>query len=208
MMVFFRLIKRKILIVGEFASTPRNQGGGSSFVNLIELKTLLSEINNYTSNYQYLRGYSLNNEAENEGLLKEVLAVASSYDKVLIMSGLPDAYETEGVDRSSIDLPKSHLRLIEEIAKVNKNVIVNLYCGGAVAMPFVDNIKGIINSHLLGFDSGTALLDILFGNVSPSGRLAYTNPIKIEDNISTKNFANSNNAVYYVKAFMLAIDTI
>ena len=112
------------------------------------------------------------------------------------MAGLPDDYETEGLDRTSIDLPIEHLRLIDEVSKVNSNVVVNLFTGGAVAMPFVNKVKGII-LHLLGFDSGTPLLDIIYGKVSPSGRLAYTNPIKIEDDITTKNFANSNNAVYY-----------
>lgn len=189
--------EEKILIVGEFAEDARNQGGGSSFVNLLEKFTILSEIDNYSSNYKYLKGYSLSNEEDDEKLREEVLKEAKDFDKILIMSGLPSSYETEGVDRSNIDLPKSHLRLIEEVSKVNKNVVVNLYLGGSVAMPFFKNVKGIINSHLLGFNSGTPLLDILYGKVSPSGRLAYTNPLRIEDNISTKNFGNSNNAVYY-----------
>lgn len=190
----------KILIIGEFAEEPRNQGGGSSFVNLIEKFSILSEINKYSSNYNYLKGYSLSNEEENEKLLSEVLKEAKDYDKILIMSGLPASYETEGVDRNNMDLPSSHLRLIEEVSKVNKNIVVNLYLGGSVAMPFINNVKGIINSHLLGMDSGTPLLDILYGKVSPSGRLAYTNPLRIEDNISTKNFGSSNNAVYYTES--------
>ena len=192
----------KILIVGEFCENPRNQGGGSSFVNLLEKFTILTEIDKYTSNYKYLKGYSLSNkeEEEEDRLLTEVLDLANKYDKVIIMSGLPDSYETVGVDRSNINLPTSHLRLIEEVSKVNPNIIVNLYLGASVAMPFINDVKGVINSHLLGYDSGTALLDILYGKVSPSGRLAYTNPIKIEDNISHKNFGNSNNAIYYLES--------
>lgn len=133
-------------------------------------------------------------------LLKEVLLEAKDYDKVLIMSGLPDDYETEGVDRTNIDLPSSHLKLIDQVSKINNNVVVNLYTGAAIAMPFINNVQGVINSHLLGFDSATALLDIIYGKVSPSGRLAYTNPFRIEDNISSKNFANANNAVYYLES--------
>lgn len=187
----------KVLIIGEFAKKPRNQGGGSSFVNLYSISTLLSKIDNYTTNYKYLKGYSLDQKENSEELLNEAIKEAGNYDKVLIMAGLPDDYETEGLDRTSIDLPIEHLRLIDEVSKVNSNIVVNLFTGGAVAMPFVNKVKGIINSHLLGFDSGTPLLDIIYGKVSPSGRLAYTNPIKIEDDITTKNFANSNNAVYY-----------
>lgn len=178
----------KILIVGEFASIPRNQGGGSSFVNPTKEYSLLTEINKYTRNYKYL------NPPLNEELL-------NSYEKILFMGGLPE--ETEGLDRSDINLPLEQLKLIEEISKVNKNIIVNLYLGSSVAMPFVNNVKAIINSHLLGYDSGSPLLDILFGKISPSGRLAYTNPLDIKDNISTKNFANSNNAIYYLESIFV-----
>ncbi|MCK9470522.1 MAG: beta-glucosidase [Bacilli bacterium] len=190
----------KVLIVGEFAKRPRNQGGGSSFVNSYESLSLLSEISKYTQNYKYLQGYSLDGNGDDNLLLKEVLLEAKDYDKVLIMSGLPDDYETEGVDRTNIDLPSSHLKLIDQVSKINNNVVVNLYTGAAIAMPFINNVQGVINSHLLGFDSATALLDIVYGKVSPSGRLAYTNPFRIEDNISSKNFANANNAVYYLES--------
>ena len=190
----------KVLIVGEFAKRPRNQGGGSSFVNSYESLSLLSEISKYTQNYKYLQGYSLDGNVDDNLLLKEVLLEAKDCDKVLIMSGLPDDYETEGVDRTNIDLPSSHLKLIDQVSKINNNVVVNLYTGAAIAMPFINNVQGVINSHLLGFDSATALLDIVYGKVSPSGRLAYTNPFRIEDNISSKNFANANNAVYYLES--------
>lgn len=189
----------KILIVGEFAKNPRNQGGGSSFVNPHSTYSLLSYIDKYTSNYKYVRGYDLE-KLDDDSLISEVVEVAKDFDKVLIMTGLPESYETEGYDRNNIDIPKVHLKLIEEVSKVNSNIVVNLYTGSAVSMPFISQVKGIINSHLLGFDSGMPLLDIVFGVVSPSGRLPYTNPLRITDDITTKNFANSNNAIYYLES--------
>jgi len=190
----------KILVVGEFASNPRCQGGGSSFVNCYHKYTLLTEIDKFTRNYKYLQGYSLDNPYLDDKLTYDVINEAQNYDKVLIMTGLPDTYEIEGIDRKDFNIPSSHLKLIEEVRKINKNIVVCLYTGSAVKMPFIDQVKGIVNCHLLGFDSGTPLLNVLFGRVSPSGRLPYTNPKEIFDDITSKNFANSNNAVYYLES--------
>lgn len=189
----------KILIVGEFASNPRCQGAGSSLVNPHSIYSLLSFIDKYTSNYKYLRGYDLEN-LDDDSLISEVVKEARNFDKILIMTGLPERYETEGYDRKNINIPKVHLKLIEEVSRINRNIVVNLYTGSAVSMPFINQVKGIINSHLLGFDSGSPILDIIFGLVSPSGRLPYTNPLKINDDITTKNFANANNAIYYLES--------
>lgn len=186
----------KIAIVGAFAQSPRYQGGGSSFINPFKVENVLDEIENYTKNYDYYPGYYLD-EIPNDELIHDIVQKAHAYDKIIIMTGLPESYETEGVDRKNIDLPLSHLRLIDEILRVNSNVIINLYTGAQVAMPFKDQVKGIINCHLLGAASAKPLLDILFGKISPSGRLATTYPIRLSDDVSSANFADGNNAVYY-----------
>ena len=189
-------LNEKIAIVGAFAQSPRYQGGGSSFINPFKVENVLDEINNYTKNYHYYPGYYLD-EKPNDDLIQDIVQEVHEYDKIIIMTGLPESYETEGVDRKNLDLPLSHLRLIDEISRVNPNVIINLYTGAQVAMPFQDQVKGIINCHLLGAASAKPLLDILFGKVSPSGRLATTYPIRLNDDITSVNFADGNNAIYY-----------
>lgn len=190
----------KIALVGAFAKTPRCQGGGSSTVNAYKIENVLECIGEYTANYRYFAGYTLSGDGYDQNLLREAVDNVKGFDKVIIMTGLPDHYENEGADRRDIDLPTGHLRLIEEILKVNPNVIVTLYIGSQVAMPFASKVKGIVNCNLLGAASGRPVLDILFGKESPSGRLATTFPLRIEDDPVTKNFANSNNAVWYVES--------
>jgi beta-glucosidase len=193
----------RIAIVGGFAEKPRIQGGGSSHINPIRKESLLSEISAYTKNYQYFQGYNLENDDYNEELAEEVLNNIKGFDNVVFMTGLPEWSETEGEDRRDLKLPASHLRLIDEILDLNPNVIITLYIGAQVEMPFADRVKAILNCNLLGEASGKPILDILYGKVSPSGRLATTFPLKLEDDPSTKNFGNTNNAVWYVESIFV-----
>lgn len=195
--------EEKVAIVGGFAEKPRMQGGGSSHINPLKVETVLSEITAYTENYQYFQGYNLDNDDYNEKLAEEVLNNIASFDKVVMMTGLPEWYENEGEDRRDMKLPASHLRLIEEILARNPNLIVVLYIGAQVEMPFSERVKGILNCNLLGQVSGKPVLDILYGKVSPSGRLATTFPLKLEDDPSTPNFGNTNNAVWYVESIFV-----
>ena len=193
----------KIALVGAFAKHPRVQGGGSSYINPHKIENVFDEIVNYTNNYQYFQGYTLDGDGYDQSLVDEIVNIATSFDKIIIMTGLPESYETEGFDRDNIDLPLGHLKLIDAIIKVNKNIIITLYIGSQVAMPFKDEVQAILNCHLLGSASAVPLLDILFGKVSPSGRLATTYPIDILDDPSTKNFADGNNAVLYEESIFV-----
>ncbi|NLD26023.1 MAG: hypothetical protein GX661_01535, partial [Acholeplasmataceae bacterium] len=163
----------------------------------------LEHISEYTDNYRYFAGYTLTGDGYDQNLLQEVVENVKGFDKVIIMTGLPESYEFEGADRKNIDLPAGHLRLIDEVTQINPNVIVTLYIGSQVAMPFASKVKGIVNCNLLGAASGRPFLDILFGKISPSGRLATTFPLRIEDDPSTANFANTNNAVWYVESIFV-----
>lgn len=190
----------KIAVIGEFARNPRLQGGGSSAVNPLRFETVLSEISAFTDSYAFYPGYTLAGDGFSQELIDEAVAGAKDADKVLIVAGLPETYESEGYDREDLDLPKGQLALIAEVAKANPNVVVSLFAGAPVAMPFIENAKGILFCHLLGAASGQPLLEIVFGSVSPSGRLATTFPVAVEDDPSTKNFADGNNAVWYAES--------
>jgi len=195
--------EEKVAIVGGFAEKPRMQGGGSSHINPIRTESVLSEISAYTMKYRYFQGYRLGDDEYDEELAEEVLKEIKGFDKVVIFTGLPEWYETEGEDRRDMKLPPNHLRLIEEILELNPNLIVALYIGAQAELLFADRAKAILNLNLLGEASGKPVLDILYGKVSPSGRLATTFPLKLEDDPSTPNFANTNNSVWYVESIFV-----
>lgn len=190
----------KIAVIGEFARKPRVQGGGSSLVNPIKVETVMEEIAAFTPSFVFCPGYTLDGAGYNQRLITEAVEAAHTVEKILIVAGLPETYESEGYDRKNIDLPLGQLRLIEEIAKVNPNITVALFAGAPVAVPFAEKVKGILFCHLLGAASGKPLLEIVFGSISPSGRLATTFPCAIEDDPTTRNFADGNNAVWYTES--------
>lgn len=187
----------KIAVIGKFAKEPRTQGGGSSFINPFRIETVAEEISGYCSQYEIFDGYTLDDDGYHQELIEQVCSRAADFDEVIIMCGLSDHDENEGQDRDSIDLPEGQIRLIKAVSEVNPNIILTLYTGSPVALPFESQVRAMLDCHLLGAASARPLLDILFGNINPSGRLAQTYPRAISDDPSTANFATGNNAVWY-----------
>ena len=190
----------KIAVIGEFARKPRIQGGGSSSVNPVKIENVLGELKSFVKSYAFFPGYTLADDGYDKYLMEEAVKAAKSFDKILVIAGLPEAYESESYDRKNISLPSGQLQLIEAVAKANPNIVVALYAGSPVALPFIKTVKGIIFCHLLGAAAGKPLLEIVFGSVSPCGRLATTFPRDIQDDPTTRNFADGNNAVWYAES--------
>ena len=183
----------KIALIGEFAKKPRFQGGGSSRVNPIYLGNLCDELLSENLHFSYTAGYD-DDVKVNESLIKAAVEAAKIADKAIIVCGLPKGYESEGYDRDNMRLPITHLRLIDEVARVNKNVIVILENGSPVEMPFIDKVDGLIEAYLGGGMQAMALKNILLGITNPSGRLAESFPISYSDCISSQSF---NESKYY-----------
>ncbi|MDO5338173.1 MAG: glycoside hydrolase family 3 C-terminal domain-containing protein [Eubacteriales bacterium] len=110
---------------------------------------------------------------------------------------LPESYETEGCDREDIRMPENQNRLISEIGKVQKNTVVVLHGGACMALPWFDQVKAVLCMHLGGDQVGRAVVELLYGAVNPSGKLAETWPLKVEDNTSWLNFPGENGIVEY-----------
>ncbi|MGZ3647278.1 MAG: glycoside hydrolase family 3 C-terminal domain-containing protein, partial [Ktedonobacteraceae bacterium] len=190
---------RSVAIIGRFAKEPRYQGAGSSQVVPTEMDSSYDELQGWFGDKvhtTYADGY--NDEGSlDESLLHEAIEQAKTSDVALIFAGLPGAYESEGYDRKHLFMPESHNRLIAEVCQVQPNTIVVLHNGGAVAMPWIDGPKAIIEAGLGGQAVGGGIVDVLSGKVNPSGKLAETFPVRIEDTPAYINYPGENNNVYY-----------
>lgn len=188
---------KTIAIIGEFAKKPRFQGSGSSQVKPTQVLNSFDELQKIVNaSLSYSAGYNIDGET-NETLLADAIANAKNAETVIVFAGLPDSYESEGFDRSSINMPDGHNKLIEEIAKVNNNVIVVLMNGSAVSMPWKNNVAAIVEAYLGGQAGGGAIADVLTGKVNPSGKLSETFPNRLEDTPTAIDFPSKDGIANY-----------
>lgn len=187
----------RIAVIGEFAEKPRYQGAGSSLINPYRLDSICRELDLLNIKYDYAGGYNVKSDTVDMLLIDEAKKTAASADKVIIVAGLTDSYESEGFDRTHLRMPESHNVLIREIASVNKNVIVILMNGAPVEMPWIYDVKGVLECYLGGQAGGGAVVDIIYGKVNPSGKLAETFPLKLEDTPAFNYFPGYKKTVEY-----------
>jgi len=187
----------KIAVIGSFAKTPRYQGRGSSLVNPRKLLNPLDEIKAYTGSVLYADGY-VNGDETSEELISEAKEAAGGADIVILFVGIPESSDTETQDRSDYNLPKAHTLLIDELAQVSDRIVVVLQNGSAVATKaWEGKVQAILEAWLGGEAGAGAVADILFGVESPSGKLAVTFPVSIEDTPGFLNFPGENGRHLY-----------
>lgn len=145
----------------------------------------------------YGDGYKLDSDDIDDQLISEAKDIAIQSDVAVVFAGLPDRYESEGYDRTHLHIPANHQRLIEAISEVQPNVIVVLSNGAPIEMPWLKNVKGLLEAYLGGQAFGGAVADVLFGEVKPSGKLAETFPQKLSHNPSHLNFPGEGDKVEY-----------
>ena len=188
-----------IAIIGAFAKTPRIQGMGSSRVNPFKVESLWDSVSRHTLNVIFSEGYDPDDSgmAVCETSIREAIDASTRATFAIVMIGLPDSCESEAFDRAHLNLPAHHNALVEAVCASNPNTIVVLSNGGPVTMPWVSKPKAILESFLLGQASGRAIVDLLFGVTSPSGKLATTFPLELSHVPADKNFPGKNNQVEY-----------
>ncbi|MCI1675603.1 MAG: glycoside hydrolase family 3 C-terminal domain-containing protein [Ancrocorticia sp.] len=188
----------RVAVIGEFAKKPRYQGAGSSLINPTRLNNALDEIRALSrGEVLYAPGYSLDGSGDSEELLTGAAAAATRADVAIVFLGLPPEDESEGYDRTSIDLPAGQLAVLEAVRAANQNTVVVLSNGGVVALPFRDDVAAIVEGWLLGQAGGGAIADVLYGVVNPSGKLAETIPLRLKDNPTYGNFPGELGHVRY-----------
>lgn len=184
--------EEKIALIGAMAKEPRYQGAGSSHINPTKLERLTEQMPEAI----YAAGCNASGDTTEE-LLAEAVKAAKEAEKVIVCAGLTDSYESEGFDRENMKMPQGHIRMIEEVAKVNPNVVVVLMCGSVVEVPWADQVKGILYMGLSGQAGALAIRNLLYGEANPSGRLAETWPIRYEDCPSATFYANGKKDAQY-----------
>ncbi len=192
----------KIAVIGKFADIPRIQGGGSSHINCFKTESALEALGNQY-NYTYSQGYNTDKDETDKILLDKAVKNAADADVAVIFAGLPDSFESEGFDRTHLDMPECQNHLIEEIYKVQKNIVVVLHNGSPVLMPWLGKAGAVLEMYLAGQASGAAAADLLFGKANPSGKLAETFPLRLEDNPSYLDFPGSRDKVHYSEGIFI-----
>lgn len=187
----------KIAVIGEFARTPRYQGAGSSLINPTKLTSFLDAIEERGVAADFAPGFTLDDAAQDPALTEQAVTAAQQADVVLLFLGLPSAYESEGFDRTTLDIPAKQVEVLDAVAAANPNVAVVLSNGSVVSMPWQGRAKAILETWLLGQAGGAALADVIFGDETPSGKLAQTIIDDVNDDPSAMNWPGEEGRVDY-----------
>lgn len=206
---------KKIAVIGENAVKKLTEGGGSSELKAHrEVSPLQGLVDKYGAEHiVYSMGYAsgapdysreLPSGYDADSLVRSAVAVAEAADVVLFFGGLNKNFQQdcEGDDRKSMDLPFGQDELLDEILKVNKNVGVIIVSGNAVSMPWLDKVNGLMQSWYLGSEAGNATARVISGEVSPSGKLPFSIPRRLEDNgahyFGEKSYPGDGKTIYYM----------
>ena len=184
-----------IAFIGEFAAKPRYQGGGSSHINAFKTTSAVEAAQGLK--VTYAQGYSAAKDEATDAQIAEAVAAAKQARIAVVFAGLPDAYESEGYDRTHMRMPECQNRLIEAVAEANPNTVVVLHNGSPVEMPWLDKVKGVLEAYLGGQAVGLATVRVLFGDANPCGHLAETFPKKLSDNPSFLYYGGEGNRTEY-----------
>lgn len=167
---------KSILVVGENATRSMVIGGGSSSLKVAyEVKPLEGLQNRYgLSKVTYMKGYTSGKDTvETLASLRNAAAIS---DYVIFVGGLNKNphQDSEGSDRTSLELPYAQDAVIETLLAANPKTIVVIISGDGVAMPWINDANAVVQAWHSGSEAGNALADILSGDVNPSGKLPYT----------------------------------
>lgn len=192
-------VDQRISVVGEFAESPRYQGGGSSHVNATHVDCPLTEIRALAASgaVSYARGFTTDG-SEDDSLHSTAVEAAAAADVAVLFLGLAAEQESEGFDREHIELPADQLALLDDVVRRQPNTVAVLSHGGVLRLAAVDDAApAILDGALLGQAGGGAIADVLFGVVNPSGKLTETVPGRLQETPAYLNFPGENSHIHY-----------
>ncbi|NLI70524.1 MAG: glycosyl hydrolase [Firmicutes bacterium] len=186
-----------LAVIGQLARNPRYQGSGSSRINPRKLVSFCDHMDALNARFSYAPGYTLQGDGYDKKYIDDAVALARNKEYVLVFIGLTDEYESESFDRTHLEMPRGHNELVRKLCEVSDRVVVALNCGSPVNMPWLDRVAAVLNLYLGGEAGGEAAHDLLFGMVNPSGKLAETFPLRLEDGLSSGYFGMGPRRIEY-----------
>jgi len=179
----------KLLVVGEMFEKLRFQGAGSSLINPPSVISPRQAFDKRGVPYRYEPGYRYLKPEPDPQLEQAALAAAEQAEIILFFGGLDDLEESEGFDREHMRLGEPQIQLIQRLIAKGRKVVLVLFAGAPVELPFLDGLAALLNMYLPGMYGGEACASLLFGESTPSGKLAESWPLHLED---TSCFADYN----------------
>ncbi len=192
----------QLAVLGEYAHTPRFQGGGSANVKAERVSTFLGELETASKDFTFLPVYNAQSGEAESGALAEAAEAARSKSAAVVFAGTPASWECEGYDRPHLRLPETQNELIARVAAENPNTVVVLFAAGPLEMPWIESVSAVLFCYLPGQAGAAAVADVLFGRVSPDGRLAETFPLKLSDTPCFPYFGEEHVALYRESLFV------
>ncbi len=192
----------KLLAVGEFFEKMRYQGAGSSLVNPPHVTAPRDAFARRGIRFRYEKGFRCFSRERDPALERAALAAAERADTVLFFGGLTDFDESEGFDRAGMELPENQTALLEALTSAGKKVVLVLFAGAPVELPQFGRLSALLDMMLPGMEGGEAAAALLFGEASPSGKLAESWPLRAEDSSCAADFGRSPVALYYESIYV------
>lgn len=187
----------KVAVIGAFARMPRYQGSGSSRINPKIIDNIWYRLEQRGVAAEYADGCDPTTGDADERQLLEAETLAARSDVAVVVAGLPARYESEGFDRKLMVMPRGMRELIDRICAANPRTVVVLQGGAPMEMPWRDSPAAILLMYLSGCQGGGAAVDVLVGDVNPSGKLAETWPVDSAQTALGTTYPDMDNEVFY-----------
>ncbi len=188
-----------LAVIGRSAETPHFQGGGSSHINPTRVAVPFAEMRALAPDAEltYAVGYPADDSAQ-PAMIEEAVGLAQTADAAVLYIALPSFKESEGYDRVDLDLTAQQVALIKAVSAVQPNTVVVLNNGAPIVVgDWIDGVAAVLESWMMGQAGGGAVADVLFGRTNPSGKLAETFPLRLEDTPAHLNWPGDNATVRY-----------
>lgn len=187
----------KVAVIGAFARMPRYQGSGSSRINPKIIDNIWYRLEQRGVAAEYADGYDPTTGDAGERQLLEAETLAARSDVAVVVAGLPARYESEGFDRKLMVMPRGMRELIDRVCAASPRTVVVLQGGAPMEMPWRDSPAAILLMYLSGCQGGGAAVDVLVGDVNPSGKLAETWPVDLAQTALGTTYPDMDNEVLY-----------
>lgn len=194
----------KLAVIGALARFVRYQGGGSSHIHATFETNIPETLDQSYPEvfYRYARGYCLKKDVVDDGYVQEAMNIAEGADKILFFMGLPNGWESEGLDRSHLRLPENQIDLLQKLRQTGKPIIAALFAGAPVEMGWTENADAVFAMYTAGQAMPSALLKLVFGEANPCGKLAETYPVRLGHTPCALSYPQMEEAEYQEGIFV------